>query len=74
MIQCEVAARDAHATVTQLQPERRDALLDSKLRHEYNFESDLVKDCSVEEHRALDSEIQVSLCLGTCKTCSNHHC
>eukprot|EP00873_Tetraselmis_striata_P029069 jgi/Tetstr1/449333/TSEL_003848.t1 len=56
--QCEVAARDAHATVTQLQPERRDALLDSKLRHEYNFESDLVKDCSVEEHRALDSEIQ----------------
>eukprot|EP00873_Tetraselmis_striata_P029073 jgi/Tetstr1/449337/TSEL_003851.t1 len=55
----EVAAadEDARGAVSQLQPGRRDTLVDSKLRHEYNFDSDLVRDCSVEEHQALDSEI-----------------
>lgn len=57
--QCQAAVESARAAASHLQPGIRDALVDLKLRNNYQFDSDLVRDCNVEEHRALHCDIEV---------------
>lgn len=53
-----MALEDVRATVQQLPSELREALVDNKVAHEYQFDADLMRDCAMLDHEALNSEIE----------------